>query len=95
MKVHAEGGGLFRYESAANMLEGGGKTLILNPMELEEIGFKIVVYLFSLIGVSIYTICYFLYILFIIFLDWGFKIMHYIYYLFFSFFLSWSESFCE
>ncbi|KAL5172888.1 hypothetical protein HKD37_16G045552 [Glycine soja] len=50
MKVQAEGGGLFRYESAANMLEGGGKTLILNPMELEEIGFKIVVYLFSLIG---------------------------------------------
>ncbi|KAG4951865.1 hypothetical protein JHK85_045732 [Glycine max] len=41
MKVQAEGGGLFRYESAANMLEGGGKTLILNPMELEEIGFKI------------------------------------------------------
>ncbi|KAH1206039.1 hypothetical protein GmHk_16G046593 [Glycine max] len=37
MKVQAEGGGLFRYESAANMLEGGGKTLILNPMELEEI----------------------------------------------------------
>ncbi|ESW11104.2 hypothetical protein PHAVU_008G003000 [Phaseolus vulgaris] len=37
----------------ANMLEGGGKTPILNPMELEEIGFKIVAYPLSLIGVSI------------------------------------------
>ncbi|XP_029128096.1 uncharacterized protein LOC109802239 isoform X3 [Cajanus cajan] len=37
----------------ANMLEGGGKTPILNPMELQEIGFKIVAYPLSLIGVSI------------------------------------------
>lgn len=35
------------------MLEGGGKTPILNPVELEEIGFKIVAYPLSLIGVSI------------------------------------------
>lgn len=37
----------------ANMLEGGGKTPILTPIELEEIGFKIVAYPLSLIGVSI------------------------------------------
>ncbi|KAK2641751.1 hypothetical protein Ddye_023514 [Dipteronia dyeriana] len=37
----------------ANMLEGGGKTPILNPLELEEIGYKIVAYPLSLIGVSI------------------------------------------
>ncbi|KAJ4957009.1 hypothetical protein NE237_013792 [Protea cynaroides] len=37
----------------ANMLEGGGKTPILNPIDLEEIGFKIVAYPLSLIGVSI------------------------------------------
>ncbi|KAK4266530.1 hypothetical protein QN277_027432 [Acacia crassicarpa] len=37
----------------ANMLEGGGKTPILDPQELEKIGFKIVVYPLSLIGVSI------------------------------------------
>ncbi|RZC00469.1 uncharacterized protein LOC114423815 isoform X2 [Glycine soja] len=37
----------------ANMLEGGGKTPILNPMELQDIGFKIVAYPLSLIGVSI------------------------------------------
>ncbi|XP_031256730.1 uncharacterized protein LOC116114735 isoform X2 [Pistacia vera] len=37
----------------ANMLEGGGKTPILNPLELEEVGFKLVVYPLSLIGVSI------------------------------------------
>ncbi|XP_077240784.1 uncharacterized protein LOC143881550 [Tasmannia lanceolata] len=37
----------------ANMVEGGGKTPILNPIELEEIGFKIVIYPLSLIGVSI------------------------------------------
>lgn len=35
------------------MLEGGGKTPILNPTELEEVGYKIVVYPLSLIGVSI------------------------------------------
>ncbi|KAH9302079.1 hypothetical protein KI387_013662, partial [Taxus chinensis] len=37
----------------ANMLEGGGKTPILSPMELEEIGFKIIAYPLSLLGVSI------------------------------------------
>ncbi|XP_057960084.1 uncharacterized protein LOC131152288 isoform X2 [Malania oleifera] len=37
----------------ANMLEGGGKTPILNPIELEEVGYKLVVYPLSLIGVSI------------------------------------------
>ncbi|KAJ1383222.1 Pyruvate/Phosphoenolpyruvate kinase-like domain superfamily [Sesbania bispinosa] len=37
----------------ANMLEGGGKTPILNPVELEEVGYKLVVYPLSLIGVSI------------------------------------------
>uniref|UniRef100_A0A9I9DFK5 Isocitrate lyase n=1 Tax=Cucumis melo TaxID=3656 RepID=A0A9I9DFK5_CUCME len=37
----------------ANMLEGGGKTPILSPLELEEMGFKIVAYPLSLVGVSI------------------------------------------
>ncbi|XP_022761715.1 uncharacterized protein LOC111307773 isoform X2 [Durio zibethinus] len=37
----------------ANMLEGGGKTPIFNPLELEEIGYKLVAYPLSLIGVSI------------------------------------------
>eukprot|EP00250_Pteridium_aquilinum_P034913 c8308_g1_i1 orf=173-1756(+) len=37
----------------ANMLEGGGKTPILTPRELEDLGFKIVAYPLSLIGVSI------------------------------------------
>ncbi|KAJ7561980.1 hypothetical protein O6H91_03G050900 [Diphasiastrum complanatum] len=37
----------------ANMLEGGGKTPLLTPLELESIGFKIVVYPLSLLGVSI------------------------------------------
>ncbi|KAI3969209.1 hypothetical protein MKW92_025492 [Papaver armeniacum] len=37
----------------ANMLEGGGKTPILNPTELEQMGFKIVAYPLSLIGVSV------------------------------------------
>ncbi|KMZ72362.1 Isocitrate lyase [Zostera marina] len=37
----------------ANMLEGGGKTPILSPNELEELGFKIVAYPLSLIGCSI------------------------------------------
>ena len=41
------------YLFQANMLEGGGKTPILSPMELEEIGFKIVAYPLSLVGVSI------------------------------------------
>lgn len=35
------------------MLEGGGKTPILSPIELEELGFKIVAYPLSLIGSSI------------------------------------------
>ena len=35
------------------MLEGGGKTPILSPMELEEIGYKLVAYPLSLVGVSI------------------------------------------
>jgi hypothetical protein len=34
------------------MLEGGGKTPILSPIELEEIGYKIIAYPLSLIGVS-------------------------------------------
>ncbi|KAI3688359.1 hypothetical protein L1987_82071 [Smallanthus sonchifolius] len=37
----------------ANMLEGGGKTPILTPLELEEIGYRIVAYPLSLLGVSI------------------------------------------
>ncbi|XP_022138134.1 uncharacterized protein LOC111009380 isoform X2 [Momordica charantia] len=37
----------------ANMLEGGGKTPILNPLELAEIGYKVVVYPLSLVGISI------------------------------------------
>ncbi|GKV27281.1 hypothetical protein SLEP1_g36468 [Rubroshorea leprosula] len=37
----------------ANMLEGGGKTPILTPFELEDIGYKLVVYPLSLMGVSI------------------------------------------
>lgn len=35
------------------MLEGGGKTPILTPLELEEVGYKLVAYPLSLIGVSI------------------------------------------
>ncbi|KAL7177010.1 hypothetical protein ACSBR2_030360 [Camellia fascicularis] len=37
----------------ANMLEGGGKTPILNPIELGDLGYKLVAYPLSLIGVSI------------------------------------------
>ena len=37
----------------ANMLEGGGKTPILTPEELEAMGFKLVAYPLSLLGVSI------------------------------------------
>ncbi|KAL5542922.1 hypothetical protein UlMin_010632 [Ulmus minor] len=37
----------------ANMLEGGGKTPILNPLELADVGFKLVTYPLSLLGVSI------------------------------------------
>lgn len=36
----------------ANMLEGGGRTPILTPLELEELGFKLVAYPLSLVGVS-------------------------------------------
>lgn len=35
------------------MLEGGGKTPILTPLELEEVGYKLVAYPLSLIGVSV------------------------------------------
>ena len=35
------------------MLEGGGKTPILSPLELQELGFKLVAYPLSLLGVSI------------------------------------------
>ncbi|GAB4834162.1 hypothetical protein Ancab_032426 [Ancistrocladus abbreviatus] len=37
----------------ANMLEGGGKTPILTPIELEDVGYRVVAYPLSLIGVSI------------------------------------------
>ncbi|XP_027349505.1 uncharacterized protein LOC113861093 [Abrus precatorius] len=37
----------------ANMLEGGGKTPILNPQQLEDVGYKLAVYPLSLIGVCI------------------------------------------
>ncbi|XP_010515447.1 PREDICTED: uncharacterized protein LOC104791295 isoform X2 [Camelina sativa] len=37
----------------ASMLESGGKVPILNPLELEEIGYKLVAYPLSLIGVSL------------------------------------------
>lgn len=36
----------------ANMLEGGGKTPILAPEELQRLGFKLVAYPLSLMGVS-------------------------------------------
>eukprot|EP00210_Caulerpa_lentillifera_P001012 g975.t1 len=36
----------------ANMLEGGGKTPILSPRELENVGYKLVAYPLSLLGVS-------------------------------------------
>lgn len=37
----------------ANMLEGGGKTPILTPEELQALGFSLVAYPLSLLGVSI------------------------------------------
>ena len=46
------------------MLEGGGKTPMLNPMELEDLGFKLVAYPLSLMGVSIQAMqvrCFFLF----------------------------------
>ena len=48
------------------MLEGGGKTPILSPVELEEIGYKIIAYPLSLIGVSMRAMevcCLFIYII--------------------------------
>ncbi|KAL3691441.1 hypothetical protein R1sor_005092 [Riccia sorocarpa] len=36
----------------ANMLEGGGRTPILSPQQLEDLGFKLVAYPLSLIGVA-------------------------------------------
>jgi hypothetical protein len=35
------------------MLEGGGKSPIMSPLELQELGFKLVAYPLSLLGVSI------------------------------------------
>ena len=40
-------------EQMANMLEGGGKTPILPPEELQDMGFKLVAYPMSLLAVSI------------------------------------------
>ncbi|XP_073284319.1 uncharacterized protein [Primulina huaijiensis] len=37
----------------ANMLEGGGRTPILSPIELADVGYKLVAYPLSLMGVSI------------------------------------------
>lgn len=37
----------------ANMLEGGGRTPILSPIDLEDVGYKLVAYPLSLMGVSI------------------------------------------
>ncbi|KAL7124749.1 hypothetical protein ABFS83_14G070100 [Erythranthe nasuta] len=37
----------------ANMLEGGGRTPILSPIELDDVGYKLVAYPLSLLGVSI------------------------------------------
>ncbi len=37
----------------ANMLEGGGKTPLLPPQQLEEMGFKLCAYPLSLLGVSV------------------------------------------
>ncbi|GKE41551.1 phosphoenolpyruvate carboxylase family protein, partial [Tanacetum coccineum] len=37
----------------ANMLEGGRKMPILTPSELEDIGYKVVAYPLSLMGISI------------------------------------------
>ena len=36
----------------ANNLEGGGRTPLLPPEELEQLGFKLVAYPLSLLGVS-------------------------------------------
>ncbi len=37
----------------ANMLEGGGKTPILPPEELDDMGFKLVAYPMSLLAVTV------------------------------------------
>jgi len=37
----------------ANMLEGGGKTPILTPAQLEDVGFSVAAYPLSLLGVSV------------------------------------------
>lgn len=37
----------------ANMLEGGGRTPILSPRELQDLGFSVVVYPLSLLGVCV------------------------------------------
>uniref|UniRef100_A0A7S3QYG1 Isocitrate lyase n=1 Tax=Dunaliella tertiolecta TaxID=3047 RepID=A0A7S3QYG1_DUNTE len=42
-----------RVPKMANMLEGGGKTPILSPEQLQQLGFKLVAYPLSLLGVSI------------------------------------------
>ncbi|XLR04248.1 hypothetical protein S83_070446, partial [Arachis hypogaea] len=44
---------LVRLSPSRNMLEGVGKTPILTPQQLEDNGYKIIVYPLSLIGVSI------------------------------------------
>jgi 2-methylisocitrate lyase-like PEP mutase family enzyme len=47
------GGAAARVPKMANMLEGGGKTPILPPAELQAMGFALVAYPMSLLGVSI------------------------------------------
>uniref|UniRef100_A0A061RPP0 Phosphoenolpyruvate carboxylase family protein isoform 2 n=1 Tax=Tetraselmis sp. GSL018 TaxID=582737 RepID=A0A061RPP0_9CHLO len=47
------GGAAASKPKMANMLEGGGKTPILPPEELEAMGFKLVAYPMSLLGVSV------------------------------------------
>ncbi|WIA33922.1 hypothetical protein OEZ86_007020 [Tetradesmus obliquus] len=47
------GGAAAGLPKMANMLEGGGKTPILPPEELQAMGFKLVAYPLSLLGVSI------------------------------------------
>ncbi len=41
------------FQQMASMLEGGGKTPICTPAQLESMGFKLVAYPLSLLGVSI------------------------------------------
>ncbi|GIL63708.1 hypothetical protein Vafri_17595 [Volvox africanus] len=47
------GGAAAAVPKMANMLEGGGKTPIFRPSELQAMGFKLVAYPLSLLGVSI------------------------------------------